>query len=191
MLSKENSKQLSKLMTKVLRHDPSAFGVALDPGDGSTEAKELLCAIRRLNGWESLTMEQIREVVRDSDKQRFELFGDRIRARYGHSHSRVSYAEGTPPSVLYHGTSSDTAPVLLREGIRPMGRQYVHLSEGLHFAALAGSRKGRLVIVAVNTETALRAGVKFYNAGNEVWLADFVPPSCCKIETNGEGGYTE
>lgn len=191
MLSKENSKKLSKLMTKMLRHDPLAFGIALDPGDGSTEAEELLRAVRRLDGWEALTMEQIREVVRDSDKQRFELFGDRIRARYGHSHSRVGYAEGTPPAVLYHGTSGDTAPVLLREGIRPMGRQYVHLSEGRHFATLAGSRKGRLAIVAVNTAVAMRAGVKFYIAGNEVWLADFVPPSCCKIETNGEGGYTE
>jgi putative RNA 2'-phosphotransferase len=60
MLSKENSKQLSKLMTKMLRHDPSAFGIALDPGDGSTEAEELLRAIRRLDGWEAPTMEQIR-----------------------------------------------------------------------------------------------------------------------------------
>ncbi|MNC50401.1 RNA 2'-phosphotransferase [compost metagenome] len=59
-----------------------------------------------------------------------------------------------------------------------MGRQYVHLSEGIHFASLAGSRRGKLVLLTVDTVKAAELGVTFYYAGNEVWLAGPVPPAC-------------
>lgn len=73
------------------------------------------------------------------------------------------------------------APVILKQGLRPMKRQYVHLSEGLHFATLAGKRRGELMILAIDTEKASRAGVVFYYAGNEVWLADAVPAEFCRV----------
>lgn len=183
MLSKEKETKLSKMMTKLLRHAPGAFGLTLDPQDGSVPVERLLQAIRGKDGWRELTLEQIETVVQRSDKQRFELADGRIRARYGHSYERVAYEEGIPPAVLYHGTSSGAVPCILQEGIVRMGRQYVHLSEGLHFASLAGSRKGTLSIVTVDTEKAREEGVRFYFAGNVVWLADFVPPSCCGVNS--------
>ncbi|MBE0340603.1 hypothetical protein E4V51_04525 [Paenibacillus sp. 28ISP30-2] len=69
---------------------------------------------------------------------------------------------------------------ILTEGIKPMGREYVHLSETLEFATLAGSRHGELAILEVNTTSALANNVKFYYANNEVWLSDFVPPQFLK-----------
>ncbi|KTD85086.1 hypothetical protein UQ64_22010 [Paenibacillus etheri] len=62
-----------------------------------------------------------------------------------------------------------------------MGRQYVHLSEGTHFASLAGSRRGKLILLTVDTISAGQMGVTFYYAGNEVWLADPIPPSCLNV----------
>lgn len=56
-----------------------------------------------------------------------------------------------------------------------MGRKYVHLSESLEFATLAGERRGELVILEVNGNTAFENGVKFYAANHGVWLADAVP----------------
>lgn len=174
MLKQEEQTSLSKLMTKMLRHAPEQFGLALATEDGSCPVEELLAALRRQRRWAGVTLADVEHVVRTCPKQRYALEGGRIRARYGHS-ERVSYAPGTPPAVLYHGTNERALPVIEREGLKPMGRQYVHLSEGLDFAGLAGSRRGELVIVAVDTAQAAAAGVVFYPAGQEVWLADAVP----------------
>ncbi len=68
-----------------------------------------------------------------------------------------------------------------------MNRQYVHLSEGTHFATLAGSRRGELVILKINTSRAKAAGIVFHYAGNEVWLADHVPAVCCFVFESEKG----
>lgn len=186
MLNEKTEIRLSKFMTKLLRHDPKAFGLILDPTDGSCELKDMMRAIRSQSRWASITLQDVEQVVRNSDKQRFEIANGRIRARYGHSYEKIRYEPGDPPETLYHGTNRHAAPAILREGIRPMGRQYVHLSEGLQFATLAGSRRGELVILRVDTAKARSMGVTFYFAGNEVWLADEVPASCCTID-DGKG----
>lgn len=184
MLNKETETRLSKFMTKLLRHTPGAYGLVLDPADGSCRLDKLHSVIRSQPKWSRVTVEDIEQVVKNCEKQRFEIKDGRIRARYGHSHDKVQYEPGIPPDSLYHGTNTHAAPTIMSEGIRPMGRQYVHLSEGTHFATLAGKRRGELVILSVDTRKAAAAGTRFYYAGNEVWLADSVPPSCCAIFTN-------
>jgi putative RNA 2'-phosphotransferase len=37
-------------------------------------------------------------------------------------------AASKPPAILYHGTSPSAAKNIMSEGLRPMNRQYVHLS---------------------------------------------------------------
>ncbi|RUS43327.1 RNA 2'-phosphotransferase [Cohnella sp. AR92] len=181
MLDQQSEISLSKLMTKILRHAPEEFGVALDPEDGSCPVGALLEAIRTQPKWQWVREEDIGQAVRNSDKQRFVIENGRIRARYGHSHDRIHYSPGEPPTILYHGTNKKALPSILADGLRPMNRQYVHLSEGTHFATLAGSRRGELVILKVDTAGAKKSGVAFYYAGNEVWLADSVPSACCSV----------
>ncbi|RAU98877.1 RNA 2'-phosphotransferase [Paenibacillus sp. YN15] len=189
MLKPTQEKTLSKWMTKALRHTPGEFGLTLDPEDGSCPADSLLAAITSHSRWSWVTLEHIRQVVRNSDKQRFEWKGERIRARYGHSHDHISYTPEIPPAVLYHGTNQKALPSILKEGLLPMGRQYVHLSEGTHFATMAGSRRGELVILRVDTAHARESGATFYYAGNEVWLADRVPAASCSIDQHAEGRH--
>ncbi|MEK8130429.1 RNA 2'-phosphotransferase [Paenibacillus filicis] len=188
MLSEAREKTLSKLMTKILRHSPESFGIRLDGADGSCDAEELLQALRRLPDWSRLTLADIEQVVRNSDKQRFELAEGRIRARYGHSSLQPAYEEAEPPPVLYHGTNESVMGSIRREGLRPMGRSYVHLSAGKHFAVMAGRRRGNLVMLEVDTSEARRHGITFYYAGNEVWLAAAIPPVCLRQIADGEGG---
>jgi putative RNA 2'-phosphotransferase len=190
MLNQTQEKSLSKWMTKVLRHTPGEFGLTLDPEDGSCPAASLLTAVTAQPRWSWVTMEDIHQVVRNSEKQRFEWNGDRIRARYGHSHDHISYTPGIPPPTLYHGTNTKALPSILKEGLLPMGRQYVHLSEGTHFATMAGSRRGELMILKVDTVQARESGAAFYFAGNEVWLADRVPADSCSIDQHETGEYT-
>ncbi|MCD1261482.1 RNA 2'-phosphotransferase [Paenibacillus athensensis] len=175
MLKQEEQTRLSKLMTKMLRHTPELFGLKLEAADGSCPVEELLAGLHRQRRWAAVTLNDVEEVVRTCPKQRFALEDGRIRARYGHSSERVAYTPGTPPAVLYHGTNTGAVAIIEREGLKPMGRQYVHLSEGLDFAVLAGERRGELVIVAVDTARAAAGGAVFYPAGHEVWLSDGVP----------------
>ncbi|MEK3945153.1 RNA 2'-phosphotransferase [Paenibacillus sp. FSL R10-2796] len=181
MLSNTAEVSLSKFMTKLLRHTPEQYGLILDPEDGSCRLDDLLFVIVSTPRWSEVTVGDIRQVVAGCDKQRLEIVDDRIKARYGHSHTKITYEPGTPPAILFHGTHSGVLSVILEEGLQSMGRQYVHLSEGTHFASLAGSRRGKLILLTVDTIRAGQMGVTFYKAGNKVWLAGHIPPSCLKV----------
>ncbi|MFC5702808.1 RNA 2'-phosphotransferase [Cohnella faecalis] len=183
MLGKEMETSLSKFMTKLLRHTPEEYGLILDSSDGSCLMDELLFVIQSQPKWAWVKENHIRQVVNHCEKQRFEIAGQQIKARYGHSHSKVTYDPGIPPLTLFHGTTRKAAPIILKEGIHSMNRQYVHLSEGTHFASLAGSRRGELVILRIDTAKAAQSGVTFFCAGNEVWLAESIPSLCCSIYT--------
>lgn len=191
MINKETETRLSKFMTKLMRHTPEEYGLVLDPADGSCLIEELQSVIQSQPKWAWVTENHIRQVVIHCEKQRFEIAEERIRARYGHSHNKVTYTPGIPPSILFHGTNRKAVPSILKEGIRLMNRQYVHLSEGTHFAAMAGSRRGELVILRIDTVKAAQSGVTFFYAGNEVWLAERVPSSCCSIYTEKKGESVE
>lgn len=186
MLDAKAEVSLSKFMTKLLRHTPEQYGLILDPEDGSCLLEELLDVITAAPKWSGITDADVRQTVANCEKQRFAIEGERIRARYGHSHTKVAYPPGEPPAVLYHGTHKSALAVILKEGLKPMGRQYVHLSEGLHFASLAGRRRGELVLLAIDTVKAAGSGVTFYYAGNEVWLAGAVPADCIAEYENAE-----
>lgn len=178
MLTSKQEVQLSKYMSLILRHTPEEYGILLDARDGSCPLEELVHVLREQKGWSEITEDDIRQVVRQSDKQRFEINDDRIKARYGHSHTQVQYEQGTPPAILYHGTHEKALPLILEQGLLSMSRQYVHLSASTHFAELAGKRRGKLVLLQVDTVRALEAGVTFYFAGHEVWLSGHIPADC-------------
>jgi putative RNA 2'-phosphotransferase len=161
--------RLSKRMSHALRHAPWVYELELDEA-GWTPVADLLAAL-------GVSRAQLEDVVRDSPKQRFELVDDRIRARYGHSvPGRIVREPGTPPAELYHGTSESAAASILRDGLRPMRRQYVHLSVTREMAESVGRRKGgRVRVLTVDTPAARAAGVEFLRGNEIVWLAELVP----------------
>ena len=105
--------KLSKFMSKILRHSPEEFGLALILWDSLVIA-DLIEVLRVQTKWSEIRVGDIEQVVACCEKQRFEIIGDRIRARYGHSHDKVNYPVAIPPNVLYHGTNVQAAPVILR-----------------------------------------------------------------------------
>ena len=112
-------------------------------------------------------------------KKRFEMRDGRIRALYGHSINRKIAKEATlPPPRLYHGTAPKTAAIIRREGLRPVHRQYVHLSADAETAYQVGRRKApNPVILGVDAAAARAHGVKLYHGNDTIWLADHVPPA--------------
>lgn len=167
---------LSKLLSFLLRHDPKAFGLELDAA-GWVGLDALLAALAA-NGREA-TRDEVLEVVRTSDKQRFALsaHATRIRANQGHSASvELGYEPAEPPEILFHGTVARVVEAIRREGLLPGKRQHVHLSETIDQAERVGARRGRPVVLSVRARSLSVTGHAFYLAPNGVWLTERVPP---------------
>ncbi len=170
---RDEAKRLSKFLSLVLRHDPGKIGLALDAG-GWAEVDEIVAKA----GF-PVTPDEIAEVVRTSDKQRFSLSedGTRIRANQGHSVAvDLGLEPVAPPDVLFHGTGEGTVAAILAEGLKPMARAHVHLSPDRETAVKVGQRHGRPVVLVVRAADLAAAGQPFFLSVNGVWLTGPVAP---------------
>jgi putative RNA 2'-phosphotransferase len=171
----DNLIRKSRFLSMVLRHQPDKIGIRLDEA-GWVAVDELLDGCRRAG--HAITPDQLREIVRTSDKQRFALSedGTRIRANQGHSvEVDLGYEPATPPEVLYHGTADRFLESIRAEGVNKGSRHHVHLSERVDTAEAVGRRHGRQIVLHVRSGEMHRAGIKFYKTPNGVWLTDVVP----------------
>lgn len=178
MIDKRQVRRLSKALAHALRHAPQQYHIELDDA-GWTSLEDLLAGLRRRRpDLGIVTKADIDLVLAQPGKQRYELKDGRIRALYGHSVPRkIEKQPATPPSVLYHGTSPAAAEAILAEGLRPMRRQYVHLSVDVETAVIVGRRKARApVVLVIDAAGAAAAGHHFYPSQDEVWLSDPLPP---------------
>lgn len=166
----------SKFLSYILRHNPGAIGLSVDK-EGWASVDELIsCAVR--NG-RSLTLTQLKDVIALNTKNRFSLSpdGHRIRANYGHSiYVELGLEPVTPPPVLYHGTAKQFVTSILRDGIRPSGRRYVHLSPNIATAINVGKRHGTPIVVSIDSKQMNEDGCKFYRPADGVYLVEDVPP---------------
>lgn len=173
-----NPSELSKFMSLILRHKPVQFGLTLD-AEGYTPLNELLEAIVS-GGHADVTLEDIVDVVEhnEPDKKRFTIVENDIRANYGHSiEGKIEHKPVPPPPILFHGTHDGAVSSILSTGLKPMGRQYVHLTTNMELAKRVGCRRGKPVIIKVNSAAAYNHGVKFYRANDAFWLVDDLPAS--------------
>ena len=154
----DRHKQKSKFLSLVLRHEPQRVGIVLDES-GWVAVDELVAGCRKAG--QLISPEELREIVRTSDKQRFALSpdGTRIRANQGHSvEVELGYEPATPPEVLYHGTAEKNLAGIRQDGLHKGARHDVHLSERVETAAQVGQRHGRLVLLEVHAGAMHRAG---------------------------------
>ena len=174
-----NTTQISKLISLVLRHHPERLGLTLDD-HGWADMKALIKAIHAIQPFD---MEQLEIIVQTDNKQRYAFSPDkaRIRANQGHSIPvDLELIPRTPPAILWHGTGERYVSAIMREGLKPMGRQYVHLSADSDTAMKVGRRHGRPVLFTVDAARMAVDGLLFYRSENGVWLADAVPPQYLK-----------
>lgn len=165
----------SKFLSKYLRHQPQALGLALEAG-GWVRVDDLLAAAAR-HGM-PLSRPELAEVVARNNKQRFAFdeHGERIRANQGHSVPvDLQLPPSVPPDVLFHGTSERSVEAIRRDGLRKMRRHHVHLSPDVPTAIAVGCRHGRPAVFAVRAGAMHAAGTPFYRSENGVWLVEAVP----------------
>jgi len=171
-------RKLSKEISYALRHAPWEYELELDE-NGWVLISQLLIALHQNKEWENVEISDVIKMIEKSDKKRHEINNDKIRAMYGHSIPMKIIKEiAIPPKILYHGTSYDFLESIKTNGLLPMSRQYVHLSEDIETANLVGKRKdSEPILLSVDTEKAIENGDNFYLGNEKVWLAD-------KISTN-------
>jgi len=152
LVSDKDLAKLSHVLSYALRHNPLNYNLVLDK-EGWTSISELLIALSlhhyyHSNRWlRRIKKHNLEEMIARSDKVRFEINDDKIRALYGHScfsfipFTKIQKIASKPPDILYHSTSPYAAKNIMSEGLRPMNRQYVHLSTDKNTALQVGKRK--------------------------------------------------
>lgn len=176
------AKDLSRLLSLVLRHRPEAIGVELD-ANGWADVDLLLLKLQKKAP--GVDIESLKQLVADSDKQRFAFNDDftKIRANQGHSVSvDMEFKPVTPPEFLYHGTVERFIDSIAQEGLKKGTRQHVHLSRDLETAVKVGSRRGKPVILTIRSGNMADAGHAFFCSENGVWLCEAVPAEFIEFE---------
>jgi len=170
----EKYDKLSKFISLVLRHKPEAAKITLDE-HGWANVEELLAGVHDTG--RKIDRNMLEEIVKTDHKQRYSFNQDKtlIRANQGHSIPvDVELEEQEPPEFLYHGTAGRFLNSILAEGLKPMGRLYVHLSKDIETAVKVGKRHGNPVVLKIKAGEMWRDGMKFYLSRNSVWLTGYV-----------------
>ena len=179
-----NYVNLSKEISYALRHAPWEYELELDT-EGYVPLHQLLSALNENDRFgRAVTADDVQHIMDTSDKKRFEISDGRIRALYGHSvPMHISKTPITPPDILYHGTTHRARSAILQDGLRPMARQYVHLSVDTATAVQVGSRRESApVILKIDAAKAFQDGIVFYEGNEKVVLADFVPAQYITVQ---------
>jgi putative RNA 2'-phosphotransferase len=176
------SVEASKFLSLLLRHRPEEIGLELS-SEGWALVSDLVELTRAHRV--SFTHEQIEQLVRTSDKQRFELSSDgaRVRACQGHSLPvDLGLLPQSPPDALYHGTATRFLDAILARGLVRGERRHVHLSSDADVARSVGQRHGEPVVLRVDARGLHDAGFAFFLSANAVWLTEFVPAAYLAVD---------
>lgn len=175
--------RFSKTISYALRHHPEEFDLTLDE-EGWIPIEVLLHALRKRKVFEDARVEDIQMAIQKSQKKRFEITENKIRACYGHSIPKnIHYVEQEPPEFLYHGTARKNISSIQQQGLTPQNRQYVHLSSSQETAVLVGSRHDtHPVILLIEAHKAWEDGIAFYDANDATWLCKKLPSQYIQFE---------
>ncbi len=168
---------LSKYLSYLLRHEPGRLDLEMDR-HGWVRISQLVEKAREEG--RDLSRDGIREVMEESEKNRFRVSGDGrfIRAGYGHSVDvELGLEPRQPPERLFHGTADRNLESIRKRGLLPGGRQYVHLSAEEEDARQVGARHGKPVVLVVEALVMHGEGYVYYRSDTEpgIWLTGRVP----------------
>lgn len=173
-MNNQQTTQISKFLSLVLRHEPEAAHLTLDAA-GWADVEALLAGCAKAG--KPLSRAELDHVVSTNAKKRFEFNADgtHIRASQGHSvEVALDYAPMMPP-VLFHGTATRFLDSIREQGLLKMQRHHVHLSADIKTTMDVGARHGKPVLLTIQAAEMHAAGHAFFRSTNGVWLVDHVP----------------
>jgi putative RNA 2'-phosphotransferase len=172
--------RVSKFMSGLLRHFGKEFGLQFDP-EGWVDLKTFAEVVKRRH---RVGIREIKLIAQTDPKRRFEINNGRIRTRYGHSIKglKISWSEeGQIPQTLYHGSAPANLISILKEGLKPMKRLEVHMTDDPQEAMKVALRHhSNPVIFSIDVECLRRKNIEVRRKG-KVYTCDRVPPECLKL----------
>ncbi len=172
---KDEKTKLSKFLSMILRHKPQIIGIKLDK-NGFANTNELIKAMADYG--KQIDMNLLEQIVYTDNKQRYSFNEDKtkIRANQGHSiNVDLELKSLKPPDILYHGTATRFLKDIRIQGLKSMGRLYVHLSYDIDTALRVGERHGFPKVLKIDSSHMYKDGFIFYLSENNVWLCKYIP----------------
>lgn len=81
-----------------------------------------------------------------------------------------------PPEFLYHGSASKFVDAILKEGLKPMSRHWVHISPGYATALKFSARHGPPIVLTFQAADFVKDGYELFLSANGVWQTKAVSP---------------
>jgi putative RNA 2'-phosphotransferase len=175
-----NAERFSRWMAYVLRHQPDRYGLQPDR-HGYVDLEEFLQVAK--HRYPAQSPQRLRDLVESSERDRFEVVGGRVRARYGHSIPVEPLGPPVePPPQLYHGTEATRIEAILASGLQPLDRRMLHLSQTIEEGLAVARRKtDRPAVFRIHAQAAHEAGVAFYRE-SKVYLVSRIPARFLSLE---------
>jgi putative RNA 2'-phosphotransferase len=177
-MSKQRSpKQLAKFIDYILRRRPDEFGLVTDE-EGFVKIKDLLKAVNEEEGFRYVRQAHLDEIMLCVPNHALEVADNKIRSKFRDRLPQHIYAKD-PPKLLYTCVRRKAYPHVAEKGIQPAGFSRVVLSSGVDMAERLGRRSDRsAVLLTVQVQPCTDRGVVFFQAGETLFLADFIPAGC-------------
>jgi putative RNA 2'-phosphotransferase len=177
MSLQRSPKQLAKLIDFVLSRRPDEFGLVLD-ADGFVKLKDLLKAIKEEDGFRYVRRAHLDEIILTVPDHSLEISDDLIRSKVRDRLPQRAYAL-EPPKLLYTCVRQKAYPHVHQKGIRPTAYSQVILSSSREMAERIGRRIDHsAVLLTIQVQQSADRGVVFFQAGENIFLADFIPAQC-------------
>jgi putative RNA 2'-phosphotransferase len=166
---------LAKLIAYILERRPDEFGLVTDK-EGFVKVKELLKAVTEENDWKYVRRFHLDEILYSLPSPPFEILDQQIRAK------RRDYLPETrltrdPPKLLFTCIRKRAYPSVMEKGISPAGYPRVILSSDRKLAERIGRRTDQEpVLLTVQAQRSVENGIRFYQAGEALFLSDSIPP---------------
>jgi putative RNA 2'-phosphotransferase len=183
ILDKTRVEKLGRLISGILRHFPDRFGLEMDE-NGWVNFESLVRAVQRKYRWANRWI--VKALIYSDVKKRYELKGDRIRARYGHSVKvKLEDLPEAEEDVLYYGTGEEEAHRMIEIGIKPVNQTFVHLSTTIEKSEeVARLRTDNPIILEIDAKKAREDGLRIVKANELIALAEEIPPKYIKKQIN-------
>ncbi|OYT33591.1 RNA 2'-phosphotransferase [Archaeoglobales archaeon ex4484_92] len=174
ILRRDKVERLGRLISGILRHFPDKFGLSIDK-NGWVNFESLVRAVRRKYKWANKWI--IKALVYSDAKKRYELVGEKIRARYGHSiNVELDDMPECLNNILYYGTSEEEAQRMIEIGIKPVNQTFVHLSITIEKGEeVARLRTDKPIILEIDAKEARKNGIRIIKANDVIALAKEIP----------------
>lgn len=178
ILRGSDRKHLSKFLSWLLRH-ADEDGVELDTR-GWASLDEAAEAANENSTSINVSIDELRAVAAVDEKGRYEISDGKIRAAYGHNDSlniNLEDRSSIVPDTLYHGTDPENLDSIMEDGLQPMNRQLVHLTDEENEALSVGSRhSSEPILLQIDAAGMLRSGLDITKRGKRVYTTEEVPP---------------